>query len=600
MQTVGQQDAKAVTSAKTRPIRSYFWAHNGQQIIFLQDRDGDESFHLYAVDLAGGKETDLTPFENVKARLVAADRDFPDEILVAVNNRDPKLHDVWRINTRTGEGKMVFQNDGGYAEIQADDKFQVRLTTKFGTNGSLSAYTRDSADGEWYELASWSNNDAATSGTIGFTRDGRTLYIMDSRGVNTGRLYAYGLDGKDGPSYDVIAKDDRADLNDVVTDPATGRVQAVSFEFARKEWKILDPSLKVEWDYLTSVADGEMSIASRSDADKLWIVSYLRDDGPLSYYLYDRSAKRADFLFSNRSQLENLKLAKMKPVVIKSRDGLNLVSYLTLPVNAEARKPLPMVLLVHGGPWARDDWGYKPVHQWLANRGYAVLSVNFRGSTGLGKAFLNAGDREWAGKMHDDLIDAVNWAVTEKYADPDKVAIMGGSYGGYAALVGLTFTPDFFAAGIDIVGPSHLKTLLESIPPEWEPIRAMFEARIGRMDETEFLDRISPLTKVDAIRKPLLIGQGKNDPRVKEAESQRIVQAMQSKNLPVTYVMFPNEGHGFARPQNNMAFFAITEAFLAQHLGGQFEPIGSSVRESSADIQAGAELIPGLAEARGQ
>jgi dipeptidyl aminopeptidase/acylaminoacyl peptidase len=347
---------------------------------------------------------------------------------------------------------------------------------------------------------------------------------------------------------------------------------------------------------LKQVADGDFSIASRSELDNKWIVSYLRDDGPVAYYLYDRPSKQATYLFSNRSQLEGLQLAKMKPVIVRSRDGLSLVCYLTVPPDGTARN-LPMVLLVHGGPWGRDSWGYNGLHQWLANRGYAVLSVNFRGSTGMGKEFMNAGNGEWAGKMHHDLIDAVNWAVQEGIADPNKVAIMGGSYGGYATLVGLTFTPDYFAAGVDIVGPSHVRTLLETIPPYWAPIKAMFETRVGSLSNPEYLDNISPLTKVEAIRKPLLIGQGKNDPRVKESESQQIVKAMQERNLPVTYVVFPDEGHGFARPQNNLAFFAITEAFLAQHLGGRHEPIASEVRSSSADVQAGADLIPGLKDA---
>lgn len=596
VQTIGSDDARPVTNATSRPIRVYFWAHNAQQIIYMQDRAGDENFRLYAVNLDGGDEVELTPFENVQARVTARDRNFPDEILVAVNNRVLQLHDVWRINTRTGDGEMVFQNDAGYAQFAADSQFQVRLATKIVPHtGGQRAYMRDSADGEWYELADWSMEDAMTSGVLGFSRDGDTVYMLDSRNSNTSRLYAYQTHGEDGPDYVALAADNRADVSDVVIAPATGHPQAVAFEYARQEWMVMDPAIKDDWAYLQSIADGEMSIASRDHADQKWIVNYVRDDGPVAYYLYDRANRNAEFLFTNRSQLEGLPLAKMKPVVIQARDGLKLVSYLTLPPGKNARK-LPMVLLVHGGPWARDSWGYNSIHQWLANRGYAVLSVNFRGSTGFGKNFLNAGNREWAGRMHEDLIDAVNWAVGEGIADPDRVAIMGGSYGGYATLVGLTFTPEFFAAGVDIVGPSHVRTLLESIPPYWEPIKAMFEQRVGSLDAPEYLDRISPLMRVDQIRRPLLIGQGKNDPRVKEAESQQIVEAMQEKNLPVTYVVFPDEGHGFARPENNMAFFAITEAFLAEHLGGQFEPISSEVRQSSAQIEAGADLIPGLSQ----
>jgi dipeptidyl aminopeptidase/acylaminoacyl peptidase len=590
--------ARAVTNSAKRPIRMYFWAQNSQQIIYAQDRDGDENFHLYAVDLENGKEVDLTPYEKAQARLTASDRSFPDEILVSINNRLPELHDVWRINTRTGKGQMIFQNDAGYAQFIADSRFEVRVASKVNERtGGLDAYIRASADSPWEELARWGLDDSDTSGPIGLSRDGKLLYVMDSRGADTGGLYAFRVDANGGTfgGYELIANNPRADLADVVMDPIYERPQAVAFEYARNEWKIVDRSIQGDWDYLSRLAQGDFSISSRDNADRLWVVTYLRDDGPVSYYLYDRKARKASFLFTNRSQLENLKLAKMKPELIPARDGLTLVSYLTVPIGVEAAN-LPMVLLVHGGPWARDRWGYNGLHQWLANRGYAVLSVNFRGSTGFGKRFLNAGNREWAGKMHDDLIDAVIWAVQNKVADPDRVAIMGGSYGGYATLVGLTFTPDFFAAGVDIVGPSHVRTLLETIPPYWKPIKAKFETRVGSLNEAEFLDQISPLKRVNAISKPLLIGQGRNDPRVKETESRQIVKAMQDKGLPVTYVVFPDEGHGFARPQNNLAFFAMTEAFLAQHLGGRFEPIGSAVRESSAQVQAGADLIPGASE----
>lgn len=600
VQTSGADDARAVTNSTERPIRIYYWAKNAQQVIYGQDKGGDENFHLYAVDLDILTEKDLTPYDAVQARTVAVDRDFPDEILVAINNRDPKHHDVWRINTRSGDGAMIFQNDAGYADLTADSQFQIRLASKLNNRtGGTDVYMRETGDGEWYELVRWDLEDSAVSEAWGFSRDGNTIYLSDSRGANTGRLFAFHVNGPDGPAYELLAADDRADVGMGIVDPNTGKPQAVAFEYARREWRILDPAFRPDWDFLTKNADGDVFISSRDTKDTKWIVTYTRDDGPASYYLYDRTNRSATFLFTNRSQLEGLKLAKMKPVVVTARDGLKLVCYLTTPVDRPA-KNLPMVLLVHGGPWGRDSWGYNSLHQWLANRGYAVMSVNFRGSTGLGKAFMNAGNRQWAGRMHDDLIDAVNWAVTEKIAHPDKVAIMGGSYGGYATLVGLTFTPDYFAAGVDLVGPSHIRTLLETIPPYWEPIKAMFEKRVGALSETAYLDSISPLTKVDNISKPLLIGQGKNDPRVKEAESQQIVKAMQEKGLPVTYVLFPDEGHGFARPQNNMAFFAITEAFLSQHIGGRFEPITSEIRESSAVIEAGAELVPGLADAAGE
>jgi dipeptidyl aminopeptidase/acylaminoacyl peptidase len=296
----------------------------------------------------------------------------------------------------------------------------------------------------------------------------------------------------------------------------------------------------------------------------------------------------------------------MRPVVIPARDGLKLVSYLTLPPEVDEDRPprpLPMVLDVHGGPWARDEWGFNAVHQWLANRGYAVLSVNFRGSTGFGKEFTNAGNREWAGKMHDDLLDAVDWAVEQKIADRGRVAILGGSYGGYATLVGLTFSPDVFACGVDIVGPSNILTLLSTIPPYWQPMVQMFKDRVGDFTTHEgktFLEERSPLSRVDRIARPLLIGQGANDPRVKQAESDQIVRLMRQKEIPVTYVLYPDEGHGFARPENRLSFNAVVEAFLAQHLGGRYEPVGDDFAGSSISVPTGADGVPGLSEALSQ
>jgi dipeptidyl aminopeptidase/acylaminoacyl peptidase len=344
---------------------------------------------------------------------------------------------------------------------------------------------------------------------------------------------------------------------------------------------------------------------SRTLDDRKWLVGFTMDDGPVRYYFYDRDTKEPKFLFSNRSALEKQPLQKMHSQVIEARDGMKLVSYLTLPPGSDPdgdgrpNKPVPMILNVHGGPWARDGWGFDPEHQLFANRGYAVLSVNFRGSTGFGKKFVNAGNKEWAAKMHDDLLDAVDWAVKEKIADPGKIAIMGGSYGGYATLVALTFTPDKFACGVDVVGPSNLLTLLSTIPPYWEPAIQMFRDRVGDNSTEEgkkFLEERSPLGKAEKIKKPLLIGQGKNDPRVKEAEADQIVNAMKAKKIPVTYVLFPDEGHGFARPQNNLAFTAVEEAFLAKILGGRYEPIGGDFEDSTITVPEGAADVPGLSE----
>ena len=448
--------------------------------------------------------------------------------------------------------------------------------------------------------------DLFTTGPVDFDLTGNSVYMVDSRGRDTAALKSINLDTG---TAKTLAKDRDADISGgILIHPIEKTVQAVSSTYERKKWHVLDKSLKRDFKKLKKVADGELSIISRTLDDTQWIVAFEMDDAPVGYYRYDRTAKEAHFLFTNRSQLEGLPLAKMHSEVIKSRDRQNLVSYYTLPRSSDPKgkgrpkKPLPTVLWVHGGPWWRDFWGYDPVHQWLANRGYAVISVNFRGSTGFGKKFINAANKEWGGRMHDDLVDAVKWAVKKRIADPQRVAIMGGSYGGYATLVGMTFTPETFACGIDIVGPSNLITFLETIPPYWQPTIEMWATRVGdhRTEEgRSLLAERSPINSVDKISKPLLIGHGAKDPRVKRPESDQIVNAMQRQNIPVTYVVYPDEGHGFARPENRLSFFAVAEAFLAEHLGGRAEPIGNDFDRSNITIPVGAEQIAGIQPALG-
>ncbi|HNU82549.1 MAG TPA: S9 family peptidase [Thermoanaerobaculia bacterium] len=592
--------AKPVTNDRSRGIRIYFWAYNSAQILYLQDKGGDENWRVYAVDLATGKERDLTPFDDVHAQIAGVSPRHPNEILVGLNNRVPQLHDLYRLDLASGELKLVLENEG-FIGFYCDEDYQVRLAARFQPDGSLEVLK--AGEEGFVPFAQVPAEDSLTTNVLGFDRSGKILYMLDSRGRNTAALTTTDLES--GKS-EVVFTDPRADVSDVMVHPTERTLQAVASTYLRTEWKVLDPAIREDFARLTGVARGEMEIISRSLDDRFWTVAYVQDAGPVAYYLYDRPAKKTTYLFSNRPALDGLPLQPMHAREIRARDGLTLVSYLTLPAGSDPdgvgrpKAPVPMVLFVHGGPWARDDWGFNSYHQWLANRGYAVLAVNFRGSTGFGKSFLNAGNREWAAKMHDDLLDAVDWAIAEKIADPKRVAIMGGSYGGYATLVGLTFTPERFAAGVDIVGPSNLVTLLESVPPYWAPMIAVFEQRMGEMKTEEgraFLHSRSPLFKVDAIRRPLLIGQGANDPRVKQAESDQIVTAMKEKKIPVTYVLFPDEGHGFARPENNKAFNAITEAFLAEHLGGRFEPVDRDFAGSSVTVPEGAAAVPGLAAA---
>ena len=595
------ETAKPVTRDTSRGIRQYFWAYTNAHIIYLQDKGGDENWRVYSVDIASGETKDLTPFDKVAAQIQGVSDKFPNEILVALNNRNPELHDVYRINIATGARTLVQRNDT-YAGFVTDDDYKVRFAQAFRPDGGIDLLRRTDA-GTFMPFESIGADDSLTTQPIGFDKSGQHLYLIDSRDRDTAALFSQ--DVATGAKT-LLAEDARADAEGVLTHPKEKNIQAVSFNYDRVHWQVIDNSIEADLKYLQSVTDGDVNVLSRTSDDAHWMVAYVKDNGPVRYYAYDRPAHSAKFLFTNRPTLESAKLAKMFPREIKSRDGLTLVSYLTLPVwsdpdgDGRPSSPVPMVLWVHGGPWARDDWGLDPYHQFFANRGYAVLSVNYRGSTGFGKRFTNAGNREWAGKMHDDLIDAVNWAVAEHIADAKKTVVAGGSYGGYSTLTGLTFTPDVFAAGVDIVGPSNLVTLLNSIPPYWKPQISMFTTRVGDNgsdDGRKFLESRSPLSRVDKIAKPLLIGQGANDPRVKQAESDQIVKAMQSKNLPVTYVLFPDEGHGFARPENNIAFLSVTEAFLAKHIGGRAEPIGDAFKGSTITVPHGAELVPGVQEA---
>ncbi len=597
-------NAKAVTNDDYRGIRQYFWAENGTHIIYMQDTGGDENFHAYSVNLETGERLELTPFEGARAQIQQTSKLFPNHILVSVNNRNPQLFDIYKVDVTSGERELVFENEG-YLGFNTDDQFNVRFAARYEADGSVSYFEVDGSAVKEDVYLNVPSADALTTQIVGFNTEGDKLYIIDSRTGNTAALFVKDMNTG---QTDMLYEHPKADISGAMGNPETGEVEAVAANYLRTEWKILDDAVAEDLKYLRTVQDGDISISSRVKDDTLWTVAYVRDDGPVEYYTYDRTAKKAEYVFSNRPALEDKPLAKMHPTVIGSRDGLNLVSYLTLPVwtdtdgDARPEEALPMVLLVHGGPWARDQWGYNSYHQWLSNRGYAVLSVNYRGSTGFGKDFINAGNFEWAGKMHDDLIDAVNWAEAEGIADPDRVAIMGGSYGGYATLVGLTFTPDTFACGVDIVGPSSLVTLLNSIPPYWKPAMELFNQRVGNLsteEGRELLESRSPLNFIEKIKKPLLIAQGANDPRVKQSEADQIVEAMTQKEIPVTYILFPDEGHGFARPENSMAFNAATEAFLAEHIGGRYEPIDDDIDGSTMQVPTGAEGVPGLKDAMG-
>ena len=594
--------ARAVTQDKARGIRSYFWSYHPDTLLYLRDSGGDEDFHLYAVDLKTGQAKDLTPFPKTTAQVAGVSPKHPGTILVGMNDRDAQWHDIYKVDLASGNRTLLEKNDAQIAGYIADADYTLKYAQRSRPDGGADVLRRG-ANGAWEKFDDIPFEDVLTTSPGGLTLDGKTLYFTDSRGRNTAALFA--IDVASG-KRSLVLEDARADVGGTLADPATGKVQAVSVDYLRDEWKVVDPAIRADLEKLEAIGPGDVSVNTRTLDDKTWIVAYSAAEAPLVYYRYDRGAGTLTKLFSARPKLEGKPLVPQWPVEIASRDNKTLVSYLTLPRSADANNdgkadaPVPLVLLVHGGPWARDSYGYGGYNQWLANRGYAVLSVNFRGSTGFGKDFTNAGNGEWAGKMHDDLIDAVQWAVKQGVTTQDQVAIMGGSYGGYATLTGLTFTPDAFACGVDIVGPSNLNTLLSTVPPYWASFFEQLAKRMGdpRTDAgKKWLTERSPLTRADQIKKPLLIGQGANDPRVKQAESDQIVKAMQAKNIPVTYVLFPDEGHGFARPENNKAFNAITENFLAKCLGGRAQPIGEDLKGSSVTVPTGADGVEGLSAA---
>ena len=585
-------DAKPVTNDTNRGIRQYYWAYDNTHLLYLQDNGGDENFRIYSYNLKTQETKLLTPENGVRSVLYGISSKKPNELLIGLNDRDKEYFDVYLLNLSDSSLKLVFQNEK-FSEITADNNLKIRFATIVHEDGDQEIFERKKD--QWVSFMKVPLEDSMTTGILGFDKKNTSVYLLDGRDSNTSELKTVHI--KKGTSK-TLAKDPRADVSIFTMQPTEGTIQAVVVDYDKPQIHVLDPSIQKDIDYLHTVCSGHFVIASRTQNDKTWIVAYLDDTSPPNYYIYHRKKEKAEFLFNGNPSLAKYKLLPMEPVVIKSRDGLNLVSYLTLPKGTQSTA-LPMVLYVHGGPWARDSWGINPVHQWLANRGYAVLSVNYRGSTGFGKDFINAGNLEWSGKMHDDLIDSVNWAIANHKIDPKKISIMGGSYGGYATLVGLTFTPDVFACGVDIVGPSNLVTLLQSFPPYWKPAINDFKKRVGTLESEEgraALKARSPLTFVGKIQKPLFIAQGMNDPRVKEAEATQIVEAMKQGLIPVIYALYPSEGHGFAKPTNRLSFYAMTEQFLSDILGGRKEPIGADFQGADFILNGEKDPTPQAAE----
>lgn len=560
--------AVPVTHDRGRGIRVYGFCHDDRTLFYLQDRDGDENWRLHLLDFQTGQERCVTPFEDVQVRVLGHNRWNPTRMLLAINKDRPELHDVYTLDLTTGALDKVLDNPG-YVGWLVDTDLTVQGAVSVTEEGGAVFFLVDE-DGEFRPWLNVPAEDANTTSPVGFSRDGTTLYLVSSLGANAARLVQVDLATG---AETVLAEDPAYDVGGVELHPETRRPQAVIFDKDREVWSYLDDDYGGAVEELRSALgiDGELGINRAERSDRVWLVSVVPSDGPVRYYLYDRSVKSLRFLFSHKPDLAGYVLAPMEPFTFVARDGLEIHGYITVPPEVE-RRNLPAVLNVHGGPWARDTWGYDPEAQWLANRGYVCVQVNYRGSTGYGKAFGNAGDKQWGRAMHTDLLDAIDHLARQGLIDPARVGVMGGSYGGYAALAGAAFTPEVFRCAVDLCGPSNLLTLLDSIPPYWKPMVSMMYAKVGNPEtEKEMLWERSPLSRVDNIRIPVLVAQGANDPRVKQAEAEQIVNALKEKGLPHEYLLFPDEGHGLARPENREIYYAAAERFLAEHLGGRSE-----------------------------
>ncbi|QOZ33150.1 S9 family peptidase [Bradyrhizobium sp. CCBAU 53421] len=583
--------ARPVTRVTDRNISAeYRWAHTNRHVVFFRERDGDENWRAASVDITDGKIVPLTPETGVRAFLQESDRKFPEEMLLRHNQRDKRYFDMYRVNVVTGASELVYENHD-YTGLITDSTFQLRLASRLIADGSAEVFERH-PDGSWAPFMTVPIAETDTTHLLDFSADGKMLYLIDSRGRDKAALFAVDMATR---QTTLLAADDDADIVRAIFDQDRRPLAALAIT-DRMRWHAVDQSVANDLADLGRYGAGDINFVSNSDDLRLGTVHFERDTESGEFALLDRRTREVRKLFTQRSALDGLALRTLQPVVIPSRDGLRLNGYLTRPVEAAAGV-VPLVLVIHGGPYYRDTWGFSPVHQWLANRGYAVLAVNYRGSTGFGKAFITAADHEWGGKMHDDLIDAVDWAIAQAIADPKRIGFFGGSYGGYSALVAATRTPDVFACIVDLFGISNLVTFMATIPPYWGPWISVWKNRLGDPGTEAgraFLVERSPLTHIDRAVKPILIAQGMRDVRVVAAESEQMVNALKQHGVPVTYITFADEGHGFVRPENRLAFYGVTEAFLAKHLGGRCQPVGNDFAGSSLKVETGAELVPGL------
>jgi dipeptidyl aminopeptidase/acylaminoacyl peptidase len=573
--------AKPITADTIRPIRSYFWTRDGKYILYSQDKGGDENFNIYAVDPleapASGSDIpvnrDLTNLKGVRVFIYAIPYTDPDAIYIGLNDRDKAWHDLYKMKISTGERTLIRQNSAtdritGWVFDWND---QLRLANRANPDGSNDILRVDAKE----LVKIYTSTVFEEAYPLAFDKENKRVYMQTNKGDNID-LSQLILFDPETLQEEVVESDPlkRVDLGNVFISEKSKEIIYTSYEDERNRiyWK--DKSFEEDYQLIKKeLPNTDVYFSSSTTDENYWMLSASADVDPGSTYLFDRTSKKLTFQYRPRPNIPVADLSEMKGISYQSSDGMEIPAFLTLPKGLEP-KNLPVVVFPHGGPWARDGWGYNSYAQFLANRGYAVLSPNFRSSTGYGKKFLNAGNNQWGDKMQDDLTWGVKYLIKEGIADSTRIGIMGGSYGGYATLAGVAFTPDVYNCGVSIVGPSNLITLLNSIPPYWEAGRVVFHVRMGDPNTPEGkaqLERQSPLNSANKIKAALLVIQGANDPRVNKAESDQIVIALRERGFPVEYIVAPDEGHGFARPVNNMAMLASAEKFLAKHLGGRFQ-----------------------------
>jgi len=554
------QNERKITNNTHRSITQFMWSYDNEHVFYLQDRNGNENWSLYQTNIDSGETKSLTNFDNVQVRILRYRKQLPDYMVLGINHESKQRHDPYLLNLKTGELTLLGASPHNALDLLIDNDLKFIGALVSTDDGSHQFVIKD--HNEWKPIIVRGHEDNFEP--LFLSKDNRYLYVLDSANSNSECVVKVDLHHPD--QIELIACDLIYDATSVMYDSNTYVLQAVRFNKERQQWLIIDDTIKADFDYLKQLHHGDFNVVSRTNDDNLWIVAFNQDVGPVGYFLYDRSVKKAIFLFYHSSELLKYSLQPMHPIKFQSRDGLTIHGYMTYPKNYSNGK-VPLIVYVHGGPWLRDSWGYDPVTQWFANRGYAVVQINFRGSTGYGKAFFNAGNKQWGKKMLDDLVDGAIWAQKDRHVDASRIAIYGGSYGGYAALCGATFTQGVFKCAVDICGRSNVFSRFTAIPEYWKAYIATQKHRIGDPDtEADLIKEASPLFYADQIKIPLFMAHGTNDARINPEESEKIVEILKKNNVPHEYLAFPDEGHSFVKAHNRLICFAAIEKFLEKYL----------------------------------